>query len=210
MSQYFEISETSLGREIFGPLGGIVELGAVADAHPEQSLENVSLIDFVTRHQKELDEELSTIQRIGNFTSATMAVVDELGWHRSHEITAPSLLLWSGGIEEFSPQLSDPASVRRMVRTGGDLQMTNFLHALVSSATYRQRPVAATSQMIIHALRNAASLLGRDTSDSAYSTFRMWRVAFLPQILMPSAQSPSATKSGYRSFAHALEESFTS
>ncbi|MEU8560716.1 hypothetical protein AB0C45_04435 [Streptomyces cyaneofuscatus] len=168
------------------------------------------MTDFVTRHQEEINQTLSAIQRIGKFSAATMAIVEELGWHQNHAITAPSLLLWSGGIEEFSPQPGEPHSLQRMVRAGGDLQMTHLLHALVGAAVSRQQPAAATSRTIIHALMNAAVLLGKDANDAAYSTYRMWRVAFLPGMLMPSAPSPSEAKVRYREFAHRLEGYFIS
>ncbi|MFI1397562.1 hypothetical protein [Streptomyces sp. NPDC020681] len=98
------VSETSLVREIFGPLGGIVELGAVSVAGPKP-LNDVSVGDFAANHRSELDHILVAIREIGDFHPSTMALVDELGWHRDHEVTAPSLLLWSGSIEPFSPHL---------------------------------------------------------------------------------------------------------
>ncbi|MGY5005205.1 hypothetical protein [Streptomyces griseus] len=206
MSQSFEVAEESLGREIFGPLGGIVELGAVTEAGADNPLRNVSVTDFVSRHQKELNETIIEIQRIGNFDSTTMAIIGELGWNQSHEITAPSLLLWSGGIEEFSPQLERASSVQRMLRAGSDLQMTRLLHALVGAAVARNQIAAVSCPMIARILKNAATLLGIDRDDAAQFTFRMWRTAFLPGILMPSTHVSETARKVYREFAHELED----
>lgn len=72
MNQNMEITDESLGREIFGPLGGIVELGAVAEAGPERPLGSVSVTDFVARHREVLDRVTLEIQKIGNFDSTIM------------------------------------------------------------------------------------------------------------------------------------------
>ncbi|MFE7334796.1 hypothetical protein [Streptomyces griseus] len=206
MNQNMEITEESLGREIFGPLGGIIELGAVADAGPERPLESVSVTDFVARHREVLDRATLEIQKIGNFDSTIMAMIDELGWNQDHEITAPSLLLWSGAIQEFSPQLEDAESVQRMLRTGNDLQMTRLLHALVGAAAFRGEIVSISAPRIAYTLKSAAILLGIDQNDATRLTFRMWRTAFLPAILMPSTPASATTRTLYRGFAHELED----
>ncbi|MEV6790602.1 hypothetical protein AB0M87_01080 [Streptomyces sp. NPDC051320] len=128
--------ESILGREIFGPLGGMVEIGAVV-AQGAWTLSDVSVGEFVARRRGELDQLLRVVRDIGDFAPATMGIVDELGYVRDHEVTAPSLLLWSGGYENVSPRLGEAVAVRRMSRTGGDLQVTNFLHALVNAAIER-------------------------------------------------------------------------
>ncbi|MFJ8851878.1 hypothetical protein [Streptomyces sp. NPDC102437] len=52
---------------------------------------------------------LQVAQVSGGFPDSTMALVDERGWRPDHEVTAPSLLLWSGGIEEiFSNSRKSP------------------------------------------------------------------------------------------------------
>ncbi|MFF0332580.1 hypothetical protein ACFYUM_08340 [Streptomyces fimicarius] len=206
MNQNMEITEESLGREIFGPLGGIIELGAVAEAGPERPLGRVSVTGFVARHREALDRVTLGIQEIGNFDSTIMAMIDELGWNQDHEITASSLLLWSGAIQEFSPQLESAESVQRMLRAGNDLQMTRLLHALVGAAVCRHEIVKTSAPRIACTLRNAANLLGVDPSDAAHITFRMWRTAFLPAILMPSTSASATTRALYRGFAHELED----
>lgn len=206
MTNHAEVSETSLAREIFGPLGGIVEIGAVIDAGTSTPLAQVSVGEFTARNHEKLANILRTVQTIGNFHPSTMALVDELGWHADHEITAPSLLLWSGGIEEYSPDLGNPRSVRRMTSTGSDLQLVYFTHSLVGVAVTLGQPVATSSQLIVEAVRRAAKLLGADEPGAVWCAYRMWRASVLPTVLMPASGSPNSVKIGYRLFAHALED----
>jgi hypothetical protein len=199
-------SETSLARAIFGPLGGIVEIGAVAEAG-RLPLRDVSVGGFVERHRGVLDQILTGVREIGDFHVETMAIVDELGWHREHEIQAPSLLLWSACIEEFSPRIDEPASVQRMVRFGSDLQLVNFMQALVGTASQRAHSMEAESDLVIRIVGLAASLVGMDRERAVLDIFRMWRVTFLPRILMPSSNSPEEVKRNFRKCAHLLESS---
>ncbi|MFF8845628.1 hypothetical protein ACF08N_23400 [Streptomyces sp. NPDC015127] len=205
MANSFTSSETSLAREVFGPLGGIVELGAVAAAR-QQPLRQVSVGDFVERHRSELDQILIAVREVGDFHDETMAIVDDLGWHREHEITAPSLLLWSACIDEFSPRLDEPSAVRRMVRVGSDLQLVNLMQALVGTASHRAHNVESTSELIIKVTGLAAALVGIDGERPVFDIFRMWRVAFLPQVLIPSSKSPEEIKRKFRRYAHVLEK----
>lgn len=200
-----QVSETSLAREIFGPLGGIVEIGAVVDAEESAALAHVSIDEFTARNHPELSQILRTVQTIGNFHSSTMAIVEELGWHADHEISAPSLLLWSGGIEEYSSDLNNPQSVRRMASAGADLQLVRFTHAMVGVAVTVGQPVDASSELIVEAVRRAAGLVGAENAGAAREIYRMWRASLLPQVLMQTSASPNSVKTGYRSFAHALE-----
>ncbi|MEV8336028.1 hypothetical protein OG211_12720 [Streptomyces niveus] len=200
-----QVSETSLAREIFGPLGGIVEIGAVVDAEESAALAHVSIDEFTARNHPELSQILRTVQTIGNFHSSTMAIVEELGWHSDHEISAPSLLLWSGGIEEYSSDLNNPQSVRRMASAGADLQLVRFTHAMVGVAVAVGQPVDASSELIVEAVRRAAGLVGAENAGAAREIYRMWRASLLPQVLMQTSASPNSVKTGYRSFAHALE-----
>lgn len=205
MSNDSEVSETSLAREIFGPLGGIVEIGAVADSDENVPLNRVSVGNFSNRNQKDLHRILQIAQTVGGFHESTMALVDELGWHADHEVTAPSLLLWSGGIEKYSPNIENPRAVHRMLGAGGDLQLVGFMHALVGAAVARSQPAESTSELIIEAVRRACAVAGIYESGADRTTYRMWRVAHLPAVLMPSSRSSEAVKNGYRSFAHAIE-----
>ncbi|MFF3955110.1 hypothetical protein ACFYY1_18055 [Streptomyces sp. NPDC001890] len=200
-----EDARVALAREIFGPLGGIVEMGAVVDFEFPIPLDRVSVGSFVQRNCAVLDRILQVAQEVGGFSDSTMASVDELGWHRDHEVTAPSLLLWSGGIEEFSSNLENPWSVRRMVEAGCDLQLVRLLHAFVGAAVARGQFGTALSELIIEAIRAAAGLVGMRDSGVMRDTYRMWRVAHLPTVLMPGSGCPDEVRNGYRSFAHTIE-----
>lgn len=182
-----------------------MEIGAVADAGEGVELARVSVGEFTARNNSDVTRILSIVQTVGNFHPSTMAIVEELGWHADHEITAPSLLLWSGGIEEFSPDLDNPQSVQRMVSAGADLQLVHFTHALVGVAVAVGRPVDGSSELIVEAVRRAARLVGAENPEAARDIYRMWRASLLPAVLMPESVSPNSVKTGYRSFAHALE-----
>ncbi|WP_328860942.1 hypothetical protein [Streptomyces sp. NBC_00306] len=152
--QWPAASEASAARTVFGPLGGIVELGAVS-ASESTSLSEISVGDFVADHREELDHFLAMVRDLGDFDAETMAIVDDLGRLRPHEITAPSLLLWSGGIEPVSPDPGEPAAVRRMVNMGVDLQLADMTHGLVGVAAARggRAAVEANAVLILECLR---------------------------------------------------------
>ncbi|TDC65227.1 hypothetical protein [Streptomyces hainanensis] len=191
------VSESSLAREVFGPLGGIVALGAAAG---ETAL---PVGDFTAAHGPELDRLLSLVQEVGGFGDETMAIVDELGWHQNHDAT-PFLAMWSGLIEPYPFDADDPVVVRRMVTMGADLQSVAFLHALVAAATVRtDADPARLAEGIAEALRVSCALLGGVTSPAA--TFRAWRVARLAGILQPGPAVPEDARTRWRDYAHRLE-----
>ncbi|WP_434594665.1 hypothetical protein [Streptomyces sp. A5-4] len=199
------IPEHMLAREIFAAVGGIVELGAV-HAINGVALDQLSVGSFCMSRQDILDELLLTVRAVGEFDSASMAIFDELGWRRDHEVGWANLALWSGAIEAYSPAIGEPPAVRRMVRMGGDLQLTNLLHALVTAAIVRGPAATRTAPLISRILSLAAELLGRPPSESRTDTFRTWRVVYLPDILKPDSKAPAAGKSAFRAHAHALED----
>ncbi|MDD9376316.1 hypothetical protein M8Z33_06460 [Streptomyces sp. ZAF1911] len=190
-------SEASLAREIFGPLGGIVECGA--------SLRGETAAEFVAIRRTELDRILAAVRDIGRFRPETMEIVDQLGYLREHDIPVTSLLLWSGCIEEFSPELGGAEAVRRMARMGADLQLTHLLQALVGTASFRARDVEASAATIVEVLETAAVLGSPAHARTASEVFLMWRAAFLPGVLMPASNSPEAVKRSFRAYAHTLE-----
>ncbi|MDT0305525.1 hypothetical protein RM780_00905 [Streptomyces sp. DSM 44917] len=190
------VSETSLAREIFGPLGGIVTLGAAVGETA------VSVGDFAAARRAELDRLLSLIQEAGGFGDETMALVDELGWHRDHDAT-PFLAMWSGLIEPYPFDADDPAVIRRMVTMGADLQSVALLHALVAAATTRtDTDPARLTEEIAEALRVSCALLGEITTPAA--TFRAWRVARLAGILQSGPAVPEDARTRWRDYAHRL------
>lgn len=197
--------EHVLAREIFAPVGGIVELAAV---HAADGIlpTVVSVGSFAAARQQSLDELLATVRDVGGFSAETMTLFDELGWRRDHEVNWANLALWSSAIEAYSPVIGEPPAVHRMVRMGGDLQLVELLHALVKAAILRGPSPLRAAPMIVGVLGRAAGLLGRSPSESGPDTFRTWRVAHLATILKPDSKAPAAGKDAFRAHAHALED----
>lgn len=205
MEQCPPISETGLGYDVFAPLWGILELGAVADSG-EQSLSNVSLADFVAARRDELDRLLEAVRDIGDFSAETMAIFERQGgWNDDREVTAEYLMLYSGCVEGHPLNTEDPAVLRRMVHMGNDLQLVTLMHALVGAATVRGPGLEAAPGLVVTAVRMAGSLLGVDSERVVSETFRMWRIKFLPDILRPDSPSREGAKDNLRKYAHALE-----
>ncbi|MEU6862328.1 hypothetical protein ABZ924_03455 [Streptomyces sp. NPDC046876] len=192
-------SDSSLAREVFGPLGGIVECAAALGGLP--------VGQFAAERRGELDGILAGVQGVGSFRPGTMALLDQLGYLREHEVPPTSLLLWSGGIEAFSPDLGGDEAVRRMARMGCDLQLTHLLQALVGTAAFRAEAgdTGQTAARIVDVLAAAARLAAPAHERTPREVFLMWRTAFLPSVLMPSSASPEAVKRGFRRYAHLLE-----
>ncbi len=202
------MSESVLGRAVFGPLGGIIEIGAVA-ATGTWSLADVSVGDFVSQRQDDVTRLLETIRDVGDFTQPVMALFDELGYTRDHPVAAPSLLMWSAGYEEVSARLEEPAAVRRMSRVGADLQLARLLQALVDAAIARGPEVARGAGLIAEALRIATGLvagaLDGDADTATRAVYRMWRVAFLAGLLLPDSSARPEARPRFREYGHALE-----
>lgn len=149
-----------MAREIFGPLGAVVEIGAVS-ATGTWSVGTASVGELVHRRRGEVDRLLELVRGVGGFSSSTMAIADELGCLREHEVTAPSLLLWSGAIEGIPSRLDElerPDVVRRMCHMAADLQLTYFLQALVTAAVAAETEVRQGAGRITEALAIAAGL----------------------------------------------------
>ncbi|MFI9826987.1 hypothetical protein ACIHIX_04820 [Streptomyces sp. NPDC051913] len=206
--QVAPIPEDRLARAVFGPLGGVVEVGAV-NATGAWELAEVSVGDFLTRRQPEVERLLDGIRSVCRFSDAAMAIVDELGRLRDHEVHAAFLLLWSAGVTGV-PQplerLEEPAVVRRMCRMAADLQLTYFLQALITAAvaagTEARQGAARTAEIL-----GIASELADSTGRSAPADiFRMWRVSHLPDILRPESDAPEYGKEGFRAYDQRLEE----
>ncbi|MFC8914210.1 hypothetical protein ACFT5C_00410 [Streptomyces sp. NPDC057116] len=183
-----------------------MEIGSVVDAGG-RPLSTVSVSDFTARHRDELHRILATVQDIGGFPPDTMRIVDDLGWHRNHDITAASLLLWSGGVEAYSPHLEQPESVRRMLRAGADIQLVKLMHALVGAAAQRtpHRDPEDLVPLIVAVIDIAAALAGVGHPTAVRDVFRMWRVAYLPGVLMPPSTTPESIKECFRTSAHILD-----
>ncbi|MFF4420268.1 hypothetical protein ACFY04_05675 [Streptomyces sp. NPDC001549] len=191
-------SETTLVREVFGPLGALVECGA--------ALGSVSVGAFVARHRGELDRVLDVVRRLGDFHAESMEIMDGLGYLREHDVPPVTLLMWSGCIEEYTPDLGAPETVRRMARMGADLQLAHLLQALVGVAALRGGDdVESRAREIAEVIGTACTWGGAGRGRSLHEVFLMWRVAFLPGLLMPSSGSAEPFKRRLREYAHALE-----
>jgi hypothetical protein len=200
------ISETGLGYDVFAPLWGILELGAVTES-AARVLRDVPLADFVAAHREEVDRLLALVRTIGDFSPETMAIFESQGgWNEGHEVTAEYLTIYSGCIENYPPEVDDPAVLRRMVRMGGDLQLVAFIDALVGTATVRGPGPDTAVPLVVEAVRAAGSLLGVRTDPAVADTFRMWRVTFLPDILRPDSPSSAEVKAQLRAYVHGLED----
>ncbi|NUP20466.1 MAG: hypothetical protein HOZ81_31165 [Streptomyces sp.] len=95
--------ERGVAYDVFGPLWAVLDLAAVADSS--------SLTSFVTAHRGELDALLATVREIGDFSAETMEIAERQGGWRGdgpYEVTPESLMLHSGCIERYPPDLAAP------------------------------------------------------------------------------------------------------
>jgi hypothetical protein len=72
------MSEALLARAVFGPLGGVVEVGAVNSTGTWRLIE-VSMGDFLARRRSDVERLLRGIRSVCRFSDDAMAIVDELG-----------------------------------------------------------------------------------------------------------------------------------
>ncbi|MFJ3665758.1 hypothetical protein ACIPSE_04820 [Streptomyces sp. NPDC090106] len=197
------MTERGLAYDVFGPLWSVLDLGAVAGAESPTA--------FVAAHRAELDDLLEAVREIGDFSPGTMRLFERQGgWNDrgggSAEVTPESLTLHSACVERYPPDLTDPAALRRILRTGGDLQLTRLMDGLVGAAVTRGTEADRGAALVSAAVRGAAALLGRDGGRAVADVFRMWRVASLPDALRPDAPTPEAAREGFRAYAHALAD----
>ncbi len=201
------VPEGVLAREVFGPLGGIVEVGAVA-ATGTWSVGAASVGALVEGRREEVDRLLGMVRAVGDFSPPVMAIADELGYLREHQVTAPSLLLWSAGLEAVPSSIEDlerPETVRRMCRMAADLQSAHFLQAVVTAAVAAGTDVRQGAALITEALGLVCDLVDAAGGPSPATVFRMWRVAHLPGILDPRGKAPETGKAGFRAYDRELE-----
>ncbi|NEC86112.1 hypothetical protein [Streptomyces sp. SID12501] len=186
----------------------MVEVGAV-NSTGTWELADVSVGDFLARRQGDVERLLAGIRSVCRFSDAAMAIVDELGRFRDHEVPAEFLLLWSAGITGV-PQplekLGAPAVVRRMCRMAADLQLAYFLQALITAAVAVGTEARQGAARVVEILGVAADLADATGGSSPVDVFRMWRVAHLPGILCPEADVPESGKAAFQMYDHALEE----
>ncbi|ELP64232.1 hypothetical protein [Streptomyces turgidiscabies] len=201
------LSEARLARAVFGPLGGVVEVGAV-NSTGTWKLADVSVGDFLATRQDDVRRLLEGIRAVCQFRESAMEIVDELGRFRAHDVPAASLLLWSAGITGV-PQplegLDDPPVVRRMCRMAADLQLAYFLQALLTAAIAAGTETRQGAAKVAEIIGIAADLADATGGSAPAGVFRMWRVAHLPGILRPESDAPESGKAGYRAYDQLLE-----
>ncbi|MFD5163348.1 hypothetical protein ACFWMJ_35755 [Streptomyces hawaiiensis] len=197
-----------MARAVFAALGGIVEIGAVR-AGGSWKLADLSVEAFLAPRQDDVRCLMEDVRSVCRFSDEVMAIADELGYFRDHEVPAASLLLWSEGITgvpEPPERLEEPELVRRMCRIGADLQLTRLLQALVTAALAARTESGEGAAGIAEIIRVACGLAepGR-AGITAADIHRMWRVAHLPAILRPASDAPEWGKAGYRAYDAELE-----
>ncbi|MCX5332052.1 hypothetical protein [Streptomyces sp. NBC_00140] len=200
-------------RWVFGPLGGVVVAGAV-NATGTWELAGVSPGKFLARRRDDFERLMDGIRSVCRFDDEAMAIADELGWFRDYEVAAAHLALYSGNLAadpEFLDRLDQPPVVRRMCRMAADLQLTEFLEALIGVAvraeteTETEAEAGQSAARIVDVLATACDLADATGGTAPAQVFRMWRVAHLPQILAPRSATPAYLKAGFRAYDEALE-----
>lgn len=197
-----------LAREVFGPLGGVVEIGAV-NSTGTWDLADVSVGGFLARKRDEMSCLMAGIRSVCRFGDAEMAMADEVGWFRDYEVSAAHLLLWSGGltgVPEPLEKMDEPAQVRRMCRMGADIQLTDLLQALITGAVAAGTEPHQGAPRIADILGIASNLADPTGRSTPALVFRMWRVAHLSPILRADSDAPVSGRAGFRAYDEALEE----
>lgn len=126
-------------------------------------MKDACVADLVAAHRDEVDEVLEPVRRVGDFSDDTMSVFERQGgWNTGREVTPEYLMVHSGCIENYPPDTDDPIVLRRMVRMGGDQQLTALMDALTATATVRGPGLKESPTLIVRAVRGAGALLGGD------------------------------------------------
>ncbi|CCK29706.1 hypothetical protein BN159_5327 [Streptomyces davaonensis JCM 4913] len=194
-------------RSVIAPLGGLLEIGAVT-ATGTWTLSEVSLGAFLDDRRDEVDQVLADIHSLCAFGPVFLAVADELGYLRDHEVTSAFLLLWSGGVEGVPPDLSElesPMAVRRMCRAGADLQLTELLDALVTAALPAQTDAKTGARLLTGILSGVTALADGTGRCTPATAFRTWRTRCLPRTLHPHSGTPESRRAGLRAYERALD-----
>ncbi|WP_423598007.1 hypothetical protein [Streptomyces sp. G5(2025)] len=93
---------------------------------------------------------------------------------------------------------------------GADPQLPRLLQAVVDAAIARGPEVARGAESIAEATRIAtglvAGVLDGDAATARRTAFRMWRVAFLADLLLPRSPARPEARPRFREYGHALEE----
>ncbi|MGW7203977.1 hypothetical protein [Streptomyces sp. NPDC054837] len=196
-------------RWIFGPLGGVVVAGAV-NATGTWELADASVAEFLARRRGDFERLMDGVRSVCRFDDAAMGIADEMGWFGEYEVDAAHLALYSGYLAatpEFLDRLDRPPAVGRMCRMAADLQLTEFLGALIGVAVQAEAEAEAGqgAARIVDVLAIACDLADPTGGTAPAQVLRMWRVAQLPGILDPRSSTPASLKGGFRAYDEVLE-----
>ncbi len=203
------VSETSLAYDVFGPVWGLAVLGATTAVLPRRPGGGF-LPDHVGARRQQLDTLLATVRVLGAFSEETMSIVEaQGGWQpgriRTADEVAADLVLYSGFLEPFPVPMEQAHVLRRLVRAGVDLQLTNLTDGLVGAALARGPQPDTAAPLIAAALGTAASLAGAEPAEAVPAAFRAWRVGTLPKVLRPDSNASDPVRARLRDHVRALE-----
>ncbi|NUP22035.1 MAG: hypothetical protein HOZ81_39430 [Streptomyces sp.] len=172
------------------------------------TLADASVGEFLTRRHADLARLMDGVRSACGFDDAAMEMADEVGWFRDYEVEAAHLLLWSAcvtGVPDPLEGLSEPHAVRRMCHMAADLQLTLFLHAVITAAVAARTESRQGAARIADVLTIACDLADATGGVVPAQVYRTWRVARLPGILHPRSDTPEYGKAGFRAYDAELE-----
>lgn len=201
------LTGTSLARGVFAPLGGVVEVGAV-NATGTYVLADVSVGEFLARRHADVARLMDGVRQACGFDDAVMRTADEFGWFRDYKVEAAHLLLWSAGVTGVPDSiegLDESPVIRRMCRMAADLQLTEFLHAVITAAVAAMTDPRRGAAAIVDVLTTACDLADATGGVVPAQVYRTWRVAHLPGVLRPQSDAQEYGKAGFRAYDAELE-----
>ncbi|WP_329335811.1 hypothetical protein OG866_17710 [Streptomyces sp. NBC_00663] len=171
-------------------------------------LADASVGEFLARRHADVERVMDGVRKACGFDDVAMRMADEVGWFRDYKVDAAHLLLWSAGITGVPDQLEgldEPSVIRRMCRMAADLQLTEFLHAVITAAVAARTEPRRGAAAIVDVLTIASDLADATGGVAPVQVFRTWRVAHLPGILLPRSDAPGYGKAGFRAYDEELE-----
>jgi hypothetical protein len=167
------ISETTLARDISGPLWGLVFLAAMTawrNLSPDTFFE--SYTKFVLSSRPNLDGIIAAARRVGRFSTLLQEIFEEglSNWGAENVRDADGISAWlclySSLLEELPIDLANSALVQRLVAFGLQSELVDLLAALIRAAWAREADPSAASVDIVEAVRRTLQLVpGSDAND---------------------------------------------
>ncbi|MEU8088994.1 hypothetical protein AB0B57_35935 [Micromonospora sp. NPDC049101] len=207
-----EPSEVSLAYDIFAPLWGLLQLGAVREWDGASAFRPLFL-EFVTARRDSLARLLTGIQAVADLSDDTMAIFEKQGgWSDDDPDFVPdqlgaSLLMYSGFVAEYPLDFADADTVRRVIDAGTDLQLVNLLQGLVGAALVRGPEVRSAASLVAESMGIAAEIIAVDAGPALANTVRSWRIAHLAPAVRPDSNMSEARRARLRALALQVESS---